>query len=197
MLEQVWVKQSEGQVLAKMSFAKDLCELYGAPETAWLRVVAEVEEEAEEADRNKGDGGSAGYHRVSMTLSIFNKTATRLPEAAFVTFQPEGSASAQWEHSKLGSWASPTDVADGAAHGLHYVDENGVRAKMKAGTSVQVVSPDAGLLRYDKPLPFPTPIHDDVDVGQGASFKCVGESEGKECWTVLTSFPLLAILPSS
>lgn len=161
-LEEVWVKASEGEVLAKMGFAKDLCELYGAPESVWLRVAADV----------LGDevAGATSTNRITMTLSIFNKTATRLPEAAFVTFQPDGSASAEWEHSKLGSWASPLDVADGAAHGLHYVDENGVRAQMEGGSRIQILSPDVGLLRYDEPLPFPTPIHDDVDLSKGISF---------------------------
>ena len=138
----VWVSSSE--ILVELSFAADLHKVYGAPETAWLHISFP------DADR------------IDLALSVFNKTATRLPEAAFFTFNPVGSGHATWHHSKLGEWSSPLDVADGASHGLHYVDERGVRFQLPSGRIGQISSMDVGLLRWDRPLPFPTPVYRDV-----------------------------------
>lgn len=111
---------------------------------------------------------------VDLQVVFVNKQPTRLPEATFVRFNPAGNtgASGQWSQSVLGQWADPNDVAAGGAHGLHYVDDEGVRFSPSASSSsssalsssgktppsLQVRAIDAGLLRWSQPLPFPTPL---------------------------------------
>ena len=57
---------------------------------------------------------------------------------------------------KLGGDVNPLDVADGASKGMHAVS-SGVRFQ-SAGTEVMFGTPDTPLVRWDAPLPFPTPI---------------------------------------
>lgn len=40
-------------------------------------------------------------------------------KATYVTFNPVVGQNASWSHSVLGQWATPNDVADGAAHGMN------------------------------------------------------------------------------
>ncbi len=149
-LDQVWRRDANAQsdVLARMTFDSALHKNYGAPVEAWVRY-------------SFGEANA-----VNLTLYYVNKTATRLPEAAFITFRPALRDGESWEHSVLGEWSSPLDVADGACKGLHFVSEDGVRAR----GALQIESIDTGLLRWDAPLPFPTPLHRDVNLSQGASF---------------------------
>ena len=42
-----------------------------------------------------------------------------------------------WSHSILGEWSDPNDIAEGAAKGLHYVDERGTKLS-SVRTSQQV-----------------------------------------------------------
>jgi hypothetical protein len=118
---------------------------------------------------------------VSVELTLVNKTATRLPEATFFTFRPlvagrnendteKGDEESTWQQSIVGEWGSPLDVADGASRGLHYTTEEGVRLVSEGKTELQIMSTDTGLLRWDAPLPFPTPLHRDVVLSEGASF---------------------------
>jgi hypothetical protein len=71
--------------------------MVGAPSTAWLEL----------------DFSRPGS--VSASLTLQNKTATRLPEAAWLTFQPVGAGApaSRWTMDKLGEPVSPLDVADG------------------------------------------------------------------------------------
>eukprot|EP00656_Telonema_subtile_P000960 TRINITY_DN10457_c0_g1_i2.p1 TRINITY_DN10457_c0_g1~~TRINITY_DN10457_c0_g1_i2.p1 ORF type:complete len:711 (+),score=130.56 TRINITY_DN10457_c0_g1_i2:283-2415(+) len=149
-LEGVW--RTHDSVMAHVSFNESLWTVYGSPQEAWIQYNFDP------ATRD-----------VNVTLTLLNKTATRLPEAAYFGFKPSGSASGTWAHHVLGEWASPLDVADGAARGLHFTSEEGVRMQRRDGM-LQVRSYDMGLLRWDKPLPFPTPLHREVDLGQGAAF---------------------------
>ena len=72
----------------------------------------------------------AAERAVSVTFAVYNKSATRLPESAFVTFSPlpaaavaqvnrGGSGGGSWYMDKIGEWVSPTNSVDGAPHGLH------------------------------------------------------------------------------
>jgi hypothetical protein len=45
-----------------------------------------------------------------------------MPQATYVAFNPAGNtgAAGQWQHSVVGQWSDPNDVADGAAHGAFF-----------------------------------------------------------------------------
>eukprot|EP00051_Salpingoeca_urceolata_P021147 m.326646 g.326646 ORF g.326646 m.326646 type:complete len:854 (+) comp19743_c1_seq2:115-2676(+) len=158
----VWTKKAapsshSASVWVQVEFDASLVQDYGAPQEAWLQYEFDVQTMA-----------------LNATVLLLNKTATRLPEATWFTFDPklndDGGSVTTWEHSILGSWHSAFDVADGAAKGLHYVDEAGVRMNDTKTGNMQAKSIDAGLLRYGPPLPFPTPLHGNVSLAEGASF---------------------------
>ena len=90
---------------------------------------------------------------------------------------------------KMGELVSPLDLLDGGSKGLHGVS-TGVLFSRTAGhggavanrpsrdPQAQVQSQeriffrtlDAGLVVWGDPDPFPTPIHEDPDMEEGASF---------------------------
>lgn len=65
---------------------------YGAPTDVWLSV-------------------SANSSGVSLSLSWFNKTTTRLPEAIWLQFNPLNSIEAHWSMDKLGEWIGSNEVS--------------------------------------------------------------------------------------
>jgi len=132
------VYSSSQEILIELAFENtDLHEKYGAPETVWICYTAK------------------SLNTIGVRLVILNKTATRLPEATWFTFNSAaGREQQQWEHNILGEWQNPTDVQEGASFGLHYVSDEGVRTN-----NMQILPYDAGLLRWTEPFPFPTPIN--------------------------------------
>eukprot|EP00041_Stephanoeca_diplocostata_P038930 m.1569137 g.1569137 ORF g.1569137 m.1569137 type:complete len:795 (+) comp25298_c0_seq5:74-2458(+) len=146
---QLWRK--DNTILADVAFSTNLVQDYGAPATARINYTA------------------TGMDRVAVELTIFDKTATRLPEALYFQFNPVGSGEGAWAMDKLGAWVDPLDVADGASKGMHMIT-TGVQHTRPAATPVFFESPDAVLARWDKPLPFPTPIHRQPDLSLGVSY---------------------------
>ncbi len=155
-LHSVWRRGSD--VWISLRFASTLGADYGAPASAWVMYSFG-------AQQVNGDAAA------NITLILYNKTATRLPEAAYFTFQPQRSAEGTWMHSILSEWSNPLDVADGASKGLHYVSEDGAKFHSEnASATMHFETLDCGLLRWDTPLPFPTPLHGKVDFSYGASY---------------------------
>ena len=79
---------------------------------------------------------------------------------------------------KLSEWVSPLEVVDGGSKGLHGVT-SGVRYDgapsdglngFNSSPSLRADSLDAGLVVWSSPDPFPSPIHKDPDLAEGASF---------------------------
>jgi hypothetical protein len=96
---------------------------------------------------------------VEVELSWFDKPASRLPEAAWLSFAPSVCAPASWEIHKLGRWLSPLSVVSCGNRNMHGV-QDGVR--VTAGTSrlliesldAHLVSPgEPRLLRFDDTTP--------------------------------------------
>jgi len=77
---------------------------FGAPQVVWLQVDVQ-----------------AG--QLNFTLTLVNKTATRLAESLWLCFQPLVSQSQQaWSLDKLGSLVSPFDVVGNGSRHLHGLD---------------------------------------------------------------------------
>ena len=148
-LRSVWQKgtQAAAELLVELGFAKELHAAYGCPSSAWLRLAF-------------------GAQATNVTLELYNKTATRLGEAGWLTFAPHATS---YEVDKLGSWTDPLDVVEGGAKSLHGLTD-GVRATMGGGGRLFVRSLDSGVVRFDTPLPVPTPIFRQPDMAQGMSF---------------------------
>jgi hypothetical protein len=100
-----------------------------------------------------------GGHCIDVGLSWFDKPASRLPEAAWLSFAPPADASDAWELHKLGRWVSPLDVMSCGNRNMHGIGE-GVRLTRGRSRLViesadaHLVSPGAPrLLQFDDTLP--------------------------------------------
>ena len=65
-------------------------------------------------------------------------------------------------------WVSPLNSVDGAPHGLHGIDTGVLFTQRDA--SLFFESLDAGLVAWGGAQPFPTPIHSQPNLTEGASF---------------------------
>jgi len=148
------------EVLMQLHFKESLHKNYGAPSMAWVRFTF--------------DSGSSDVDRgVVFSVTYINKTNTRLGEAMFVTMNPPpGEESNWWAIDKHDQWVSPLDVIDGAPKGLHGLT-SGVKFARKtphAEHHIFFESKDAAMVAFDSPNPFPTPIHGNPNLSEGASF---------------------------
>jgi hypothetical protein len=149
---------------------------YGAPAVVWTQVDVPL----------SGGGGAT----INITVAAYDKTATRLPEAAFVRFPAVttygGSAGAgsdaaapvySWRAGKLASLVDPADVTAGGnrhLHGVHtgfgviVADPSGA----KPNVTMWVGSPDACVSAWGTPLTaLPTPSNaTTTDLSGGGSF---------------------------
>lgn len=101
---------------------------------------------------------------VNISVSCLNKTATRLPESMFLTFQPPAPLAANVSLHKLGSWVhvgSAGDVVDGGAQKLHFVQDGFVFQTPTA--SLVVVPVDAGVVCVGEPSGYPEPSTQTAD----------------------------------
>jgi hypothetical protein len=73
-----------------------------------------------------------------VSLSVLNKTATRLPEAMFVSFVPEGVESSTVFVGKLGEWVNVNGTIAGGSQTLHAVDQ-GVRFQVRPSHASAIV----------------------------------------------------------
>ena len=139
-------------VVVKMQIPTSLHTDYGAPETAWVSY----------------DFSTIG--KIGISLQIFNKTATRLPEAMYFKFHPEFTSDNQYFMDKLGEWTDPIDVRDGSGKGLHAVT-TGVHLHSKTSSGLFFETKDAALVRWYPGLyPFAAPMVGDVSVNDGFAF---------------------------
>ena len=128
----------------------------GAPRVAWVRWEA-----------------AAGVGtRLNASVDLIDKTATRLPEATYFGFTPAGSAAGAWAMDKLGEWVDPLDVIDGAARGLHAVSTGVEFRPSSKGANDRIFfeTLDAPIVRWDAPLPFPTPTKRQPALGNGTAY---------------------------
>ena len=123
---------------------------YGAPDTIWLAL---------EVRPASSEPGGARSFAATFDVQLFNKTATRLAEASWVSFEPPVRDSAHgWRVDPYnGSQVDPTDVvAHGATH-LHSVGPHGKVVYTGREGSLAVAPLDAPIVSMGLLSPFPTP----------------------------------------
>jgi len=148
-LEGVFISPNKTEVIVITHMPQHLTEFYGAPERTVTKLNFSVQGE------------------IQAEVQLYNKTATRLAEAMYVSFNPASDAtSLDWSMEKLGSWIDPLDVADGGSKGLHCVTRLKA-SRADGGGSMLIDTPDAALARWDKPFPFPTPLYKEPDMELG------------------------------
>jgi len=121
-------------------------------------------------------GAASGWTQVdvgggilNVTIGMFNKSTTRLPEAMFVQFLPIQSSGA-WSVNKLGSWIKADEVIDGGTKHLHGNMEAGMRLDA-AGKRLSVSSMDAAVVSFGELTAYPSPVHSNPDTNTfGGSF---------------------------
>ena len=151
-LDKIWLYSSDeyDALLLQLKFDDVLVQSYGAPKAAEMLLKFPRSNE------------SNVRKIIEVELTLLDKNPTRLGEAMFLSFNP--SMKGEWFMDKLGEWVSPLEVVDGGSRGLHGVT-TGVR---KSGFFLE--SLDAGVVVWNKPDPFPSPIHVQPDLGEGSSF---------------------------
>ena len=116
----------------------------------------------------------AKLSRVSIQLSWFNKTSTRLPEALWLTFNSTqaGSEADVFRVNKLGVSVDPRLVLNNGSshlHGSAYASQN----------SHLVVQPvNVPLLCMGEPTPFPSPLPQNDRLQSGVSYNLVNNIWG-------------------
>jgi len=84
--------------------------MYGGAQQLWSHFVVSV---------------NSSSISIDITLQWFNKTATRLPESHYFTFNPRVSSPDQWKMDKLGELVSPLEVVLNGSHNLHGINPLG------------------------------------------------------------------------
>jgi hypothetical protein len=141
-----------------LSMPANTWQLYGAPQQLWVTVAL------------PGDDAPEGLMNVSIT--VLNKTSTRLPEALFFKFDPLLPAAADnWWMDKLGQLVNPMEVMLNGSRHLHAI-RSGVYYTPPApqNATLGILSPDAAVVCMGAPTAFPTPLTTQPDLTQGLSF---------------------------
>jgi len=93
---------------------------------------------------------------VQWRLQWFNKPATRMPEAAWFSFNPRVSPTGQWQMNKMGEVIDPLDVVRYGNQHLHAVDRSLTWHDAKGNLQIEtldaaLVSPGSpGLLKFGR-----------------------------------------------
>jgi hypothetical protein len=117
--------------------------------------------------------------RWNVSLTWYNKTATRLPEALWLRFRPlrpaapaAPAAEVAWRLTKLGGEIDASAIIGNGSYHLHAVE-----ALRDPGVPLRLWSPDCALITLGPPNPFPTPLVP-TDPDDGAAFNLVNNIWG-------------------
>jgi hypothetical protein len=166
---------------AKKDFGKPNIERFGAEHRDWLPSLAElqVEEDAEAhrmlarlqiADADALQSGRAAFPEkmylelvlpkakpvINLNFCWFQKSATRLPEALWLTFDPIVSGQQGWTMDKSGEQVSPFDVVSAGNRHMHAVSTGFGHASEKDSIFVETLDSPVIALGEKSPLNFST-----------------------------------------
>jgi len=144
---------------------------YGAPSSVWLQY---------DIPSTNTD------NTINITLSIYNKTATRLPEALYIHFNASGSGSPSglpaWYADKLEQWVNPFDVVMGGNKYHHGVGRRGIMATKPGpnnnNVTLMIGTPDASIASFGHIRGLPTPTTTDAEPSEGGSFMLINNMWG-------------------
>ena len=160
-LASLWVKDDAGasavSFLVETRFAAALVADYGAPAAVWTRL-----------DVPRGAGG------INVTVEVYNKTMSRVPEGVFLRFN--ASAPAGVRVVKLGADVDPYDVVDGGNHHAHGAD---AVAALAGARRLTLAAGAAGVAAVGRPWPLPAPVWANAtDPREGAAFMLFANTWG-------------------
>ncbi|KAH3757773.1 glycoside hydrolase family 38 [Pelomyxa schiedti] len=168
-LAALWQRNNDGcDVIAELSFPLEAATNYGAPIHAWLAVESTTDSDSS---------------TLSLTLTISNKTASRLPESCFFSFNPDTTSQpGSWWIVKVGEPVDPLDVGVNGSSHLHAIDTSDAWPGQSGGWNsaygeanshtplFAVASVDVPLITVDILSPFPTPLTPLNSVGNGVAY---------------------------
>eukprot|EP00048_Salpingoeca_helianthica_P000811 m.44109 g.44109 ORF g.44109 m.44109 type:complete len:250 (+) comp10867_c0_seq1:1007-1756(+) len=152
-LLEVWDKHdastSTSLFYVHVGFDGALVQEAGAPRDVWVRVRVPW----------------LGPLTLNLTVELFNKTSTRLPEALFYQFVRDTPEACAWTLTKLGQPLDPDQVVNGGGRHMHVVDQfssncptgRNRNKSQNSSTIVTVTTPDSGLVTLGPRTALPTP----------------------------------------
>jgi hypothetical protein len=145
-VEDTWVHQHSGKgfhAAVKLKFPQRAVAESGAPAAVWLEYASLPDSPA-----------------LYLDVTWVNKTATRLPEALWVDWEPSNRQADpdSWRLWKLDSAIDPADVLFNGSRSLHAVGDRGFHVDSRNGHERLSIRPlDAALVGPGARTPFPTP----------------------------------------
>lgn len=135
------ISESSASFLVLLHLKEDLHVSFGAPASIWISINL--------FSQNK---------TLQMELQWFNKTATRLPEALWLSFSPSVGEGAQWRVHKISSWIDPCDVVVNGSQHLHAVQDGFTCSSGNGVHGLNVKPLDSPLLSVGVLSAFPVPL---------------------------------------
>jgi hypothetical protein len=164
---------------AKKDFGKPNIERFGAESREWLPSVAEIQVEEDRQghhilasleikDPEALRSGRAAFPQkmylemrlpkaepvIELNFSWFQKPATRLPEALWLSFHPIASDPAGWMLEKSGEPVSPSDVVQSGNRHMHALSRGFGYKDDKGAFFVETLDAPVVTLGTKSPLPF-------------------------------------------
>ena len=112
---------------------------------------------------------------INIDLSWFRKRANRMPEALWLTFQPNAPEQKQWQMSKLEQMVSPFEVVSGGNRHMHAI--TGPLVYKDASRSIRMESLDAAVVSLGEMLPIYF-SNDQPDLSKGFHFSLFNNGWG-------------------
>jgi Domain of unknown function (DUF5054) len=162
---------------AKKDFGKPNIERFGAESRIWNPTIAQItsgeDEQAhhllarlEIKDTQALASGRAAFPKqifveyvlpksrpaIEITLSCFQKSPTRMPEALWFSFHPVVTPAGRWSMQKSGQEVSPSDVVECGNRHLHALLDS--IAYKDSGSALSFTTLDAPLVAIGRPSPL-------------------------------------------
>ena len=164
-LSEFYVKDGiECSFAFKLNFENEAHISYGAPQHVWVGI----------SSPKASDGAT---EVINVSVGLFNKTRTRLPESLFMRFEPfgrniQGDNIIKWEASRIREWEGIDNIIDGGSKHLYGVTDDGIKAtNIKTKGTMSVSSFDSNVASFGAESAYPSPTYSNPDVSnEGVSF---------------------------
>jgi len=142
-LDQVWRKSTSNEdiFVLRSLMPVNVTRIFGCPSTIWT---------VYSFDKVKG---------IRIRLIWTGKSPNRMPEAAFMTFNPYGVDKNSWRVEKLGVSIDPYDVVKNGSLHQAGVDRLLTFSGAISGVKVVLESLDASVVSPSAPITFPSPLN--------------------------------------